>query len=471
MRALPAGFRQIHSGLAHRLQQVRSVIRLKPFDTTTPEGMSRERYRRIALTTITSIAAKGIALLTTLISIPLTVNYLGTERFGLWMTISSMIAALIFADFGIGNGLLNAISEAHGKNDEDLARKYVSSGFIVLAATGGAVLLVFALMYPFIPWGTVFNVSSEQAARESGPALAVFVTCFVASLVLGIVQRVQLGYQEGFITNLWQILGSLLGLAGVLIGIHSRASLPWLVAAVAGLPVLAIAINWVQFFVVKRPWLHPRLSGADWHTGRHLVSVGFVFMLLNVLAQNWSQTDNLIIAQVLGAEAVSGYAVVQKIFSVVMLAQFFVIPLWPAYGEALARSDFGWARRTLNRALGYSVLLTASLSLPFLFFGRSIVSIWTGIDYAPTFSLMLGFSILSVLFIVAWNLSSLLVHGANLRGQLFFYAAASIVALLLKAIFAVWFGTTGVVWGTVLGFGLIYTPLALRLAYRTLHRS
>jgi O-antigen/teichoic acid export membrane protein len=166
---------------------------------------------------------------------------------------------------------------------------------------------------------------------------------------------------------------------------------------------------------------------------------------------------------------VSGYAVVQKIFSIVMLAQFFVVPLWPAYGEALARSDLAWARRTLNRALGYSVLLTASLSLPFLFFGRRIVAIWTGIDYAPSFSLLLGFSILSVLLVVAWNLSSLLVHGANLRGQLFFYTVGSLVALLLKGAFAVWFGTTGVVWGTILGFGLIYTPLALRLAYRTLN--
>src|SRR5262245_34846746 len=114
--------------------------------------MSRERYRRIALTTGTSVLAKGVGLLTMLISVPLTVHYLGAERFGLGMTVSSLIALLGFADFGMGNGLLNAISEAHGKNDTASAQKYVSSGFFMLAGMGVLTAAVFGMVYPFVPW-------------------------------------------------------------------------------------------------------------------------------------------------------------------------------------------------------------------------------------------------------------------------------------------------------------------------------
>ncbi len=50
------------------------------------------------------------------------------------MTISSVIALAGFADLGMGYGLLNAISEANGKDDRNAARKYISSAFILLSA-------------------------------------------------------------------------------------------------------------------------------------------------------------------------------------------------------------------------------------------------------------------------------------------------------------------------------------------------
>ena len=44
----------------------------------------------MALTAISSAVAKVITVVTMLISVRLTLNYLGTERYGLWMTISSV---------------------------------------------------------------------------------------------------------------------------------------------------------------------------------------------------------------------------------------------------------------------------------------------------------------------------------------------------------------------------------------------
>lgn len=52
-----------------------------------------------------------------LIASPLTLAYLAPQQYGIWMTISSMVTSLACADLGIGNGLVNAISEAHGRND------------------------------------------------------------------------------------------------------------------------------------------------------------------------------------------------------------------------------------------------------------------------------------------------------------------------------------------------------------------
>ena len=112
--------------------QVWSVLRLSRFDVSTAGGRSKERYRRIAVTAISAVGAKGIGIVTVLISVPLTVEYLGAERFGLWMTISSISALLSFSDFGMGGGLLNAIAQADGAGNRVTAQKAFSSTFLFL---------------------------------------------------------------------------------------------------------------------------------------------------------------------------------------------------------------------------------------------------------------------------------------------------------------------------------------------------
>src|SRR3982751_421810 len=99
-----------------RLRRVLSVVRVRPFDCSTEAGRSQERYRRAALAVLASVAARGVSILTLLLTVPLTVGYLGEERYGLWMAVTSFLGFLVFADLGIGNGLINTISDAHAKN-------------------------------------------------------------------------------------------------------------------------------------------------------------------------------------------------------------------------------------------------------------------------------------------------------------------------------------------------------------------
>ena len=69
------------SALILRLQQIRLVMRFSAFDTTTEEGRSNERHRRILLTGLAAAFSKIVSVGTVFISIPLTLHYLGAERF------------------------------------------------------------------------------------------------------------------------------------------------------------------------------------------------------------------------------------------------------------------------------------------------------------------------------------------------------------------------------------------------------
>lgn len=106
--------------VASVFQRVRLIVRFQPHDMSTTVGRSRERYRRVTFTTAGALGAGAIAMLTSLVSVPLIFCYLGAERYGLWMVLLSFIAAMAFADLGIGNGVMNAVSEPYGKDDRGL---------------------------------------------------------------------------------------------------------------------------------------------------------------------------------------------------------------------------------------------------------------------------------------------------------------------------------------------------------------
>lgn len=459
------------NNLLEKARQVFSVIRFKPFDQSVTENRSKERYRRIALTSFAAIAARGVGVLTALISVPLTLHYLGNERYGMWMTISSVIAMLGFADLGMGNGLVNAVSESDGKNDIEAAKKYISSAFFLLFAIATFLFIVFVTIYWFVPWARVYNVTSPLAIKEAGPATAVLLCSFFINMPLGVVQRTQMGYQEGFRTNIWTAVGSILGLIGVLVAIYCKAGLIWLVLAMAGGPVLAVLCNWYDFFFRLRRWLHPRWNAFDWKAGRKVAGTGVLFLILQIFAIIGNSSDNIVIAQVLGASAVAGYAVTQKLFTVTQVAQYFIVPLWPAFGEAMARNDRAWARRTLNRALIFSFALGALTALPLVFWGKQIIAIWVGPDVIPSTFLLLGFAFWVFLAGYGGVMSTFLNSGALLSKQTWFYVLASVTAVILKVVLVANWHIAGVIWATVLGYGIFYVIPSARLAYGSLKEA
>jgi O-antigen/teichoic acid export membrane protein len=453
-------------GTGSILRATRSAVtflRLRPFNAATLEGRSKERYRRAALTTVASGCARAVSLGTMLITVPLTVRYLGTERYSLWMTISSVVAMMAFADLGIGNGLLNAISETHGKDDQSAAARYVSSAFFMLGAIGALVLLLALAGYRIIPWAAIFNVKSALAIHEAGPACAVFIACFALNLPLGVVQRVQAGYQEGYKTHIWTGVGSVLGLAGVLAAIYMRAGLPWLVLGMAGGPVVASAMNGSVLFGEQRRWLRPRMGNASGIAAKRVLSTGLMFFVMQVAIVVGYQADNLVIAQVLGAEKVAQYAVPFKLFSITpMLLAMIMMPLWPAYGEAMTRGDKDWVVKTLKR----SVLLGLGISLPanalLIVFGRQIVHAWVGPQIAPTLALLWGLGVWGVLAGISWPLGMFLNGISAVRFQAVCASVMAISSISLAILLTRRIGLPGAVYAMALAqAGCVLLPIAL----------
>ena len=430
-------------------------------------GRSITRYRRAALSAMTSILSKVIVLATTIISVPLTFRYLGAERYGLWMTITSSVLFLGFADFGVGNGLAAAIAEANGKDDEALAQKKVSCGFFLLLLMA---IFICALLVPathFIPWSAFYGTKTTLAGHEAGPATAVLILCAALSMPLGTVLRVQVGYQKGYVGDLWNAAGNALALGGILLVTRLGGGLPFLVAAMAGAPVLATGLNWLNEFFRVRPFLRPRLALFDRVTAMRLAAVGGLFFVQQCFGLLYYVSDNLVIARTMGAAQVAQYAVLQRIFSIGLLAQYFMTPLWPAIGESLARRDFAWARRVIRRAITVSLALGLVCALILLTLSRWLMLRWAGVDVGVIDWLRLGFAAWVVLVGYVATMNAILNQPGVMRRHLVWFGSASLASLALKIAFARHGSLAGVIWSTILCFGLLYIVPATRLAFRS----
>lgn len=427
-----------------------------------------ERNRRAVLTGSAATLARIVQIGTSLVTVPLTLKYLGNERFGLWMTISSVLAMAAFADFGVGNGVLNTVAKAFGKDDTEGVRRAVSSGFAVLNSIAALLLLLFFAIYRFVNWADFFRVVSPQARSEAGPALAVFATCFALNISMDVVQRVQLGLQQGYRYGLWQLCGSITGFIGVLGGIWLHVSLPLLVVAIAGAPIFATTLNTIHFFGFVRPDLRPNPALVSRDAISQIARLGGFFFILQVVVAISYSADNFIIARMLGAVRVPEYSIPQRMFALItMMSAMLVAPLWPAYGEAISRGDTRWVRRTLSRSLLLVFSCTCLVSGTLFLLSRRLMFWWVGPHINPPTVLLLGLAVWTVIDCCG-NTLAMFMNGASImRFQIVVVTLFGIACVSTKLVLVGRYGIAAIPWSTIVTYllfnALPYAIYLLRL--------
>ena len=441
---------------------------------------SSERNRRALASSITGLALRGSSFVVVLLTVPLTLGLLGPVRFGMWMTIASVVALLGATDLGIGNGVLNSIARAYGQGDSMAARKYLASGFVALSGIALLLAGLFVAAYPAIPWAALYNVRVDPlAASEAGPATAVFFATFLIGLPLGLVGQVRAAYQEGFIQSAFAGLGNALTMTFVLVAVAARVSLPLLVLAIASGPLIAALANLFVLVRLQRPGLSPRWRDVTSDAMRSVVGIGLAFMILQIAYTVGFSADRFVVAQVVGPAAVADYSIVYRLFSIPAgLASIALVPLWPAYREAISRHDIAWVRLTLRRSLRATILVTVPLAIVLTIAGPAIVDSWTGQSISASHGLYLALGAFTIVLAIA-NTFMVLLNGAQvMRYQISTWILMAVLNLAASIYLAYRVGAAGVALGSVLAVAaaiiipaLVYVPSLLRRLERRDSRS
>jgi O-antigen/teichoic acid export membrane protein len=418
-----------------------------------PVARHTQRDIRVVQGIFSALANKGIAVLISFISVPLTVRYLGAERYGAWVTISTAMAWLALADFGLSNSLTNVVSEGYAADNKEIAQASVAAAFWTLTGIALVLGLIFFAMWSHVPWDRVFNVQSAQTRAEVGPAVATAFLIFFVNFPFSIVAKVYGAYQEVNKSNAWATSGNLLGLAGLVTVTHLKGGLVPLVIAVSGAALFVNTISAIWLFGWSKPWLRPRPGRVTWSATRKLASLGGMFFVIQIAALVLFQTDNLIIAHYLGAAAVTPYSVTWRLFTYTALFQILAGPsYWPAYTEAFSKGDLGWVRSRYHTNLRITIASTLMLALPLVLFGRWIIDKWAGSAAVPPRDLLVWMGIWSVIYGAMNSQSCLLASSGRIRIQMIYSVLASAVNLILSIVLVQKLGLVGVIMGTLGAF-------------------
>ncbi len=391
-------------------QRARSLATLAPlkvlFRRSADRG--RERYRKAGLSASVTLLQKALTIGISLLSVPLTVHYLGPERYGVWLTISSLIIWMALTDFGLaGNALVNVLSESNGRDDRRAAVEYTSSAVWALAAVAAVLGLAAFASFPHVPWNRLFHVSAAAVApHELSLAVALTFGLFLIGLPLSVQASVYSAHQDGFLASGWGIGINLASLAALLLVTRSHGGLPQLVLALSGTRIAILAVNFYFMFWRRYPWLAPRPSAFRGRCVRRLTSLGAKYMVTQIGSLAIYQSQPLIITQVLGPGSVVPFVIAQKIITLPMdLVYMGTAPFVPAFGEARARGDWPWIRRAFRNATLGAVAAALPLLIGIGLAAKPLIRIWAGPEAVPDTSLIVWLS--------AYNLSGVALMAAG----------------------------------------------------------
>lgn len=392
-----------------------------------------------------SFAIKGISISVSLVLVPLTLHFLDTYEYGIWLTISSILLWIDFFDIGLGNGLRNKLSEALVSKNTALAKEYVSTTFFVLFVIASFLFCLFIIVNQWIDWGDVLNIPYDTATRVANMLIFVFF-CVLISFVLKIVTYVFFVKQLPVVNGLINLLSQLLSLFFIylLINMNICNRLEWVAYIYSASTTIILLFFYPITFGIKYKELAPSVKAIKIKRMGGLMNIGLKFFLIQLSSLVIYTTSSLIISNKLSPNEVTPYSISFRYFNIVfMVFSIIVSPMWNAVNEAYNKKEYVWIRdamKTLNRIL----ILLAVIVLFMVLFSDMIYRLWLGDSITVPFELTVLLAVYVFLLTVS-SLYSNFLNGMNkLNIQLYTLIVAGIIFIPLSNLLVEKMGVSGV---------------------------
>lgn len=406
-----------------------------------------------------SFVYKVVAIGCSFLLIPMTLGYLGKEQYGIWMTILTVLSWISLCDLGLGNGMRNAVTAALAENDTEKVRKSISTAYFMLFGIVCILILVIFLFSDLINWQSFFNTQSLSNSYLRTVIVFVVISCLI-NFVIALINQVVNAYQKSSLTVINQLIANFMSLLATYVVVKISSNELFLIVCVYSLSLILSNVLISFYFYSKNKNIIPSIKYFRWENTKKISNVGIKFFIIQISGLILLVKDNIIITQFLGPEYVTDYNLVFKMFSIFILVMNLLMnPLWSAYGDAFARCDYFWIKKTVNKM--NIIILFMGIGIVFMaFFAQKIFYLWIGNVHIDN---MLMYLMGIYTFIFVWNnaYSAFINATGKLRFSLYVTILLVIINVPISISMAKLYGLNGVIIATIFCMlpGAIFAPL------------
>lgn len=402
------------------------------------------RSKLIVKNIILSMSMKMLNVICSLLLVPITINYVNSDRYGVWITLSTVVGWITFFDLGLGHGFRNRFAEAKANNDINLARKYVSTTYFSISCLIFLLLGIILILNNWINWSSFLNLSDayQNELKSVFAIVAIFTSLnMIANIFCSLLAADMKPGHGAVISGISQLV--ILTIIYILTKIKT-GDLISLAFCYSGIPVIVLAlISILAFKFSNYKKYAPSIKFIDFTLIKSILNLGVQFALVQIACLAIFQVVSLVITRELGPVAVTQYTISNKYFSVVyMVINMILTPMWSAFTDAYVKKDHDWMRKTLYKLEKIDFINIGILAI-MLLLSSPIYRIWVGQMVHIPFLLSASMAIMILAQCYAGTYMMCINGIGYIRIQLIIYIICALISWPLLTITSRTFGIIG----------------------------
>ena len=340
---------------------------------------------RMARNVLWNLLGTGAPLLVAIIAIPMLIEGLGTERFGVLTLAWMVVGYFSLFDLGLGRALTKLVSEKLGKGQSDAIPALIWTAMTLMAVLGLLGAVVLAALSPWLVVGVLkISVELQPETLTVFYLLAVSIPIVISTTGLrGILEA----HQRFGLVNAVRIP------LGVITFLGPVAVLPFSNSLVPVVAVLMIArlVSWCAYAAlclhvepalrysvsIHRAMVRPLISFGGWMTVTNIVGPLMIYL------------DRFLIGAVVSMTAVAYYTTPYEV-----VTKLWIIPgafmgvMFPAFAAALVQ-DRARAALLFGRTVSYIFFSLFPVVLIIVTLAHDGLTLWIGSEFAANSTLVL----------------------------------------------------------------------------------
>ncbi len=346
------------------------------FTPTAPEPRPSATVR-LARNAVWNVAGSALPMLVGLVSIPILIRAIGTDRFGLLTLAWALIGYFSLFDLGLGRALTKVVAEKIETSDRTEITELFWGSICFLA---GLSILAAALIAALTPWLVRTLHMPSWMHEEARYCFYLLAACTPFVIVAAGFRGMLEAFQRFDLVNAVRIPAGAFMYAGPLLVLPFSHGLPAVVIVLvvgrAGVCLIQLA-QCLQLIPDLRRFTPPRASVM-----RPLIHLGSWMTVSNVISPIMANLDRFLIGGMLSVGAAAYYVVpCEMVTRLLVLPVAIVAVLFPEFSASFVSNPVRTAALFAS-SLKYVSLILLPILLVVLVFAREGLTVWLGPSFA-----------------------------------------------------------------------------------------